>query len=76
MKSHLTYCHMNDVIKEINKAIVSKHKILYQPKKSVSSVARNLYHRFIGEEIKDNKSAYFIIEADIKMFTEVSCHAE
>nr|ABH06330.1 hypothetical protein LOC220134 [Bos taurus] len=33
MKSRLTYCHINDVIKEINKAVVSKYKILHQPKK-------------------------------------------
>ncbi|XP_006938970.1 spindle and kinetochore-associated protein 1 [Prionailurus viverrinus] len=69
MKSRLTYCQINDVIKEINKAIVSKYKILYQPKKSMSSVARNLYHRFIDEETKDTKGHYFIVEADIKEFT-------
>ena len=55
MKSRLTYCHINDVIKEINKAVVSKYKILHQPKKSMSSVARNLYHRFIDEETKETK---------------------
>lgn len=56
MKSRLTYCQINDVIKEINKAVLSKYKILHQPKKSVmSSVARNLYHRFIDEETKDTK---------------------
>lgn len=69
MKSRLTYCQINDVIKEINKAVVSKYKILYQPKKSMSSVARNLYHRFIDEETKDTKGHYFIVEADIKEFT-------
>ena len=55
MKSRLTYCHINDVIKEINKAVVSKYKILHQPKKSMSSVARNLYHRFNDEETKETK---------------------
>lgn len=55
MKSRLTYCQINDVIKEINKAVVSKYKILHQPKKSINSVARNLYHRFIDEETKDTK---------------------
>jgi len=69
MKSRLTYCQINDVIKEINKAVVSKYKILHQPKKSMSSVARNLYHRFIDEETKDTKGHYFIVEADIKEFT-------
>ncbi|XP_055994004.1 spindle and kinetochore-associated protein 1 [Sorex fumeus] len=69
MKSRLTYCQINDVIKEINTAVVSKYKILHQPKKSMSSVARNLYHRFMDEETKDTKGHYFIVEADIKEFT-------
>ncbi|XP_037662024.1 spindle and kinetochore-associated protein 1 isoform X2 [Choloepus didactylus] len=69
MKSRLTYCQINDVIKEINKAVVSKYKILHQPKKTMNSVARNLYHRFIDEETKDTKGHYFIVEADIKEFT-------
>ncbi|XP_037703823.1 spindle and kinetochore-associated protein 1 [Choloepus didactylus] len=69
MKSRLTYCQINDVIKEINKAVVSKYKILHQPKKAMNSVARNLYHRFIDEETKDTKGHYFIVEADIKEFT-------
>lgn len=55
MKSRLTYCQINDVIKEINKAVISKYKILHQPKKSMSSAARNLYHRFVDEETKDTK---------------------
>ncbi|XP_004461450.2 SKA complex subunit 1 [Dasypus novemcinctus] len=71
MKSRLTYCQINDVIKEINKAVISKYKILYQPKKSMNSVARNLYHRFIDEETKDTKGHYFIVEADIKEFTSL-----
>ncbi|KAM9225191.1 SKA complex subunit 1 isoform 3-T4 [Dugong dugon] len=69
MKSRLTYCQINDIIKEINKAVASKYKILHQPKKPMSSVARNLYHRFIEEETKDTKGHFFIVEADIKEFT-------
>ncbi|XP_058532866.1 spindle and kinetochore-associated protein 1 [Ochotona princeps] len=69
MKSRLTYCQINDVIKEINKAVISKYKILHQPKASMNSVVRNLYHRFISEETKDTKGHYFIVEADIKEFT-------
>ncbi|XP_012625298.1 SKA complex subunit 1 [Microcebus murinus] len=69
MKSRLTYCKINEVIEEINKAVISKYKILHQPKKSMNSVARNLYHRFIDQETKDTKGHYFIVEADIKEFT-------
>ncbi|XP_037584158.1 spindle and kinetochore-associated protein 1-like [Cebus imitator] len=68
MKSRLTYGQINDSIKEINKAVISKYKILYQRKKSMNFVARNLYHRFINEETKDTKGRYFIMEADIKEF--------
>uniref|UniRef100_A0A8D2DSW5 SKA complex subunit 1 n=1 Tax=Sciurus vulgaris TaxID=55149 RepID=A0A8D2DSW5_SCIVU len=71
MKSRLTYCQINDVIKEINKAVVSKYKIVHQPKTSMNSVTRNLYHRFINEETKDTKGHYFIVEADIKEFTNL-----
>lgn len=55
MKSRLTYCQINDVIKEINKAVVSKYKIMHQPKASMTSVKRNHYQRFINEETKDTK---------------------
>uniref|UniRef100_A0A8C3X827 SKA complex subunit 1 n=1 Tax=Catagonus wagneri TaxID=51154 RepID=A0A8C3X827_9CETA len=69
LKSRLTCCQINNVIKEINKALVGKYKILHQPKKSMNPVARNLYHRFIDEETKETKGHYFIVEADIKEFT-------
>lgn len=68
MKSRLTYCQINDVIKEINKAVIGKYKILHQPKKSMSSVARNLYHRFMDEETKDTKGK---TTAYVSMYT---CH--
>lgn len=29
----------------------------------MSSVARNLYHRFIDEETKETKGCYFIVDA-------------
>ncbi|XP_051019124.1 spindle and kinetochore-associated protein 1 [Acomys russatus] len=69
MKSRLTYCQINDVIKEINKAVVSKYKIIHQSKASMSAAKRNLYQRFINEETKDTKGRFFIVEADIKDFT-------
>lgn len=67
MKSRLTYGQINDVIKEMNKAVISKYKILHQPKKSMNSVARNLYHRFIDEETKDTKgkmAAYICVHVN------------
>ncbi|XP_074056468.1 SKA complex subunit 1 isoform X3 [Macrotis lagotis] len=61
MKSRLTYCQINDFIKEMNKAVTSKYKIINLPKKSMNSSIRNLYHRFIEDETKDTKVPEFCL---------------
>ncbi|KGL92196.1 Spindle and kinetochore-associated protein 1, partial [Charadrius vociferus] len=71
MKGRLTYDQINAVVQEINKAVVSKYKILHQPLKSMNAAVRNLYHRFLEEETKDTKGEFFIVEADIKEFTQL-----
>ncbi|XP_068960385.1 spindle and kinetochore-associated protein 1 isoform X2 [Petaurus breviceps papuanus] len=71
MKSRLTYYQINDFIKEINKAVASKYRILYLPKRTMNSSTRNLYHKFIEDETKDTKGQYFVVEADIKEFTNL-----
>ncbi|NXR95015.1 SKA1 protein, partial [Hypocryptadius cinnamomeus] len=71
LKGRITYDQINTVVQEINKAVVGKYKILYQPLKSMSAPVRNLYHRFIEEETKDTKGAFFIVEDDIKAFTQL-----
>ncbi|XP_062984773.1 spindle and kinetochore-associated protein 1 [Elgaria multicarinata webbii] len=71
MRGRLTYNQVNAVIQEINKAVVSKYKIMRQPAKSMSSAARNLYFRFQAEETKDTKGEFFIVEADIEEFTQL-----
>ncbi|NXC10869.1 SKA1 protein, partial [Orthonyx spaldingii] len=71
MKGRLTYDQINAVVQEMNKAVVGKYKILYQPLKSMSVPVRNLYHRFMEEETKDTRGAFFIVEADIKEFTQL-----
>ncbi|KAM6364085.1 SKA complex subunit 1 [Pluvialis apricaria] len=69
MKGRLTYDQINAVVQEINKAVVGKYKVLHQPLKSAA--VRNLYHRFLAEENKDTKGEFFIVEADIKEFTQL-----
>ncbi|NXY58394.1 SKA1 protein, partial [Callaeas wilsoni] len=69
MKGRITYDQINAVVQQLNKAVVDKYKILYQPLKSMSAPARNLYHRFMEEETKDTRGLFFIVEADIKEFT-------
>ncbi|XP_059692488.1 spindle and kinetochore-associated protein 1 [Haemorhous mexicanus] len=71
MKGRITYDQINAVVQELNKAVVGKYKILYQPLKSMSAPVRNLYHRFVEEETKDTKGAFFIVEDDIKAFTQL-----
>ncbi|NWQ65617.1 SKA1 protein, partial [Neopipo cinnamomea] len=71
LKGRLACDQINTVIEEINKAIVGKYKIMHRPLKSMSFAARNLYDRFIQEETKDTKGEFFIVEADIKEFTQL-----
>ncbi|KAM7025946.1 SKA complex subunit 1 [Acridotheres tristis] len=71
MKGRITYDQINAVVQQINKAVEGKYKILYQPLKSMSAPVRNLYHRFMEEETKDTKGAFFVVEADIKEFTQL-----
>ncbi|NXI12496.1 SKA1 protein, partial [Irena cyanogastra] len=71
LRGRITYDQINAVVQEINKAVVDKYKILYQPLKSMSAPVRNLYHRFIEEETKNTKGVFFIVENDIKEFTQL-----
>ncbi|NXR23206.1 SKA1 protein, partial [Cinclus mexicanus] len=71
MKGRITYDQINAVVQQINKAVLGKYKILCQSLKCMSAPVRNLYHRFIEEETKDTKGVFFIVEADIKEFTEL-----
>lgn len=59
MKGRLTYDQINAVVQDINKAVVSKYKILHQPLKSMNASVRSLYHRFLEEETKDTKGIFF-----------------
>ncbi|MBN3301067.1 SKA complex subunit 1 [Amia ocellicauda] len=72
MKGRLSYDQLNSVIKEINKAVTCKYQILFRPLKSVSNVHRKLYQRFKDEETKDTKGQFFIVDADIKEFTQMN----
>ncbi|NXY09548.1 SKA1 protein, partial [Pteruthius melanotis] len=71
MKGRITCDQINAVVQEINKAVVAKYKILHQPLKSVSVQVRNLYDRFLEEETKDTRGQFFIVEADLKAFTQL-----
>ncbi|NXN19290.1 SKA1 protein, partial [Indicator maculatus] len=71
MKGRITYEQINNTVNEINKAVERKYKILQQPLKSMNMATRNHYHRFKEEETKDTKGEFFIVEADMREFTQV-----
>ncbi|XP_053556379.1 spindle and kinetochore-associated protein 1 [Bombina bombina] len=71
MKNRLTYEQINNVIEEINKAVVGKYKILHQPMKSLGNPAKKQLCRFREEETKETKGQFFIVEQDIKEFTQM-----
>nr|XP_034956554.1 spindle and kinetochore-associated protein 1 isoform X2 [Zootoca vivipara] len=71
MRGRLTYNQVNAVLQEINKAVVSKYKIMNQPPKTMSGAVRNLFFRFKEEETKNTKGHFFIVEADVEEFTQL-----
>lgn len=71
MKNRLTYEQINHFIEEINKAVVGKYKIMHQPLKTLNNIARKQLGRFKEEETPDTKGLFFIVDQDIKEFTQV-----
>ncbi|NXO75844.1 SKA1 protein, partial [Sitta europaea] len=59
LKGRITYDQINAVVQEMNKAVVGKYKIMYQPLKSMNAKVRNLYHRFMEEESKNTIGRFF-----------------
>ncbi|XP_077319133.1 SKA complex subunit 1 [Lithobates pipiens] len=70
MKNRLTYDQINSLIEEINKAVVGKYKIMQQPLKNLNNLARKQLGRFKDDESKDTKGQFFIVDQDIKEFTQ------
>ncbi|XP_053304202.1 spindle and kinetochore-associated protein 1 [Spea bombifrons] len=71
MKNRLTYEQINGVIEEVNKAVVGKYKIFHQPMKSLNNAAKKQLCRFKEEETKETKGLFFVVDQDIKEFTQV-----
>ncbi|XP_045081334.1 spindle and kinetochore-associated protein 1 isoform X1 [Coregonus clupeaformis] len=71
MKGRLTYDQLNTAVESINTAVTGKYKILHQPAKTLNNATRKLHQRFKEEENKDTKGLFFIVEADIKEFTQM-----
>ncbi|KAL4609660.1 spindle and kinetochore-associated protein 1 [Arapaima gigas] len=71
MKGRVTYSQLNAVVQSINTAVKGKYSILQQPAKALSSTARKLYQRFKEEETKDTKGQFFVVEEDLREFTQL-----
>lgn len=71
IKNRLTYEQINHFIEDINKAVVGKYKIMHQPLKTLNNIARKQLGRFKEEETPDTKGLFFIVDQDIKEFTQV-----
>lgn len=72
MKGRVSYHQLNATVKSINKAIVEKYKIFQQPPRTLSNASRKLYDRFKENETKETKGHFFVVEADLHDFAEVT----
>ncbi|NXT74916.1 SKA1 protein, partial [Zapornia atra] len=71
MKGRLKCTQINEVVQEINKAVVSKYKIFHQPLKTLNQRLRSRYSRFWEEETKETTGLFFVVDEDIKEFTKL-----
>ncbi|XP_029010845.1 spindle and kinetochore-associated protein 1 [Betta splendens] len=71
MKGRASYDQLNAVVQSINTAVAAKYKILHQSAKSLNNHSRKLHQRFKEQETKDTKGHFFLVEEDIREFTQM-----
>ncbi|XP_034031536.1 spindle and kinetochore-associated protein 1 [Thalassophryne amazonica] len=71
MKGRVTYDQLNAAVQSINAAVMAKYKILHQPMKTLSSSSRKMYQQFKSQETEGTKGQYFVVEEDIREFTQM-----
>ncbi|KAM7396126.1 hypothetical protein PAMP_019194 [Pampus punctatissimus] len=71
MKGRVSYDQLNAAVQSINTAVAAKYKILHQPVKTLNNHARKLHQRFKDQETKDTKGQYFVVEDDVREFTQM-----
>ncbi|XP_062340007.1 spindle and kinetochore-associated protein 1 isoform X2 [Osmerus eperlanus] len=69
MKGRMSFDQLNAAVQSLNSAVTGKYKILQQ--KTMNNATRKLHQRFKDEETKDTKGQHFVVEADIKEFTQL-----
>ncbi|XP_054632821.1 spindle and kinetochore-associated protein 1 [Dunckerocampus dactyliophorus] len=71
MKGRVSYSQINAAVQSINTAVAAKYKIIRQPVKTLKNHARKLLQRFKDQETKDTKGQYFVVEEDLREFTQM-----
>uniref|UniRef100_A0A672FBI4 SKA complex subunit 1 n=2 Tax=Salarias fasciatus TaxID=181472 RepID=A0A672FBI4_SALFA len=71
MKGRVSYDQVNSAVHSINSAVTFKYKIVHQPRKTLNNQSGKLRRRFQDQETKDTKGQYFIVEDDIREFTQM-----
>ncbi|KAA8590715.1 hypothetical protein FQN60_014649 [Etheostoma spectabile] len=71
MKGRASYDQLNAAVQSINTATAAKYKILRQPLKTLNNHTRKLHQRFKDQETKETKGHYFVVEDDIREFTQM-----
>uniref|UniRef100_A0A3Q0RG87 SKA complex subunit 1 n=1 Tax=Amphilophus citrinellus TaxID=61819 RepID=A0A3Q0RG87_AMPCI len=71
MKGRVTYDQLNAAVDGINTAVTAKYKIIHQSVRALNNHARKLHQRFKDQETKDTKGQYFVVEDDIREFTQM-----
>uniref|UniRef100_A0A3P8PYA1 SKA complex subunit 1 n=1 Tax=Astatotilapia calliptera TaxID=8154 RepID=A0A3P8PYA1_ASTCA len=71
MKGRVTYEQLNAAVESINTAVAAKYKIVHQSLKTLNNHSRKLHQRFKDQETKDTKGQYFVVEDDIREFTQM-----
>ncbi|XP_040894482.1 spindle and kinetochore-associated protein 1 [Toxotes jaculatrix] len=71
MKGRVSYDQLNAAVQSINTAVTAKYKILHQSLKTLNNHSRKLHQRFKDQETKDTKGQYFVVEDDVREFTQM-----
>ncbi|KAG7523115.1 spindle and kinetochore-associated protein 1 [Solea senegalensis] len=71
MRGRVSYDKLNAAVQSLNTAVTAKYKILHQSAKTLNNHARKLHQRFKDQETKDTKGQYFVVEDDIREFTQM-----
>lgn len=71
IKGRMNYNQVNTMMDEINKAYKEKYKILAMKRTTLSDVNRKRYEKFKLQETKDTTGEYFIVDEDVKEFSNL-----